>query len=274
MEPTVYLDEYFLVNFSLDAFSLWLAALVGGVRCKAGRTAVSASLGALYAALLLLFPLPLWAEYLTATAAVFCMTRVAFAAKRIHSLFRLSFLVSCASFLTGGIFTVLYRLAAGVFPRLSFARFAPFLFLCGCGAAALLPRCFARFSADAAREVTVVWKGKTLTLRGLTDSGNLLREPVSGASVLFLCADAAKRLFGEEAALLSGEESALAARPPAGLRIACCVTAAGRSAVFLARPDKITVGKGRALEEKNYYIAVLKSETALPEGIDCLLPAR
>lgn len=275
MEPTVYLDEYFLVNFALDAFSLWLAALFGGVACKAGRTACSAALGALYAALLFVFPLPIWAEYLTATGALFCMTRAAFPVKRISSLFRLSFLVSCAAFLTGGIFTVFYRLAAGVFPRLSFCRFAPFLFLFGSFTAALLPRSFARFcAADTTREVTLVWKGKAVTLRGLSDSGNLLCEPVSGASVLFLCEDAARRLFGEDAALLTGEESAIAERPAAGLRLAFCVTAAGRTGVLLLRPEKITVGKGRFLEEKNYYVGVLKSDTVLPDGIECLLPAR
>ena len=273
MDTTVYLDEYFLVNFSLDVFSLWFTARLSGGARKAGRFCASALVGALYASLLIVFPLPLLLEYLTAAICTFFMTWIAFAPRSLFSLFRSSVRFSGVSLLLGGLFTLLWRMIAGVFPRLALPRVAPLLFATGGAAVALAFRFFPR--EDGERDVMISWEDRTLTLRGLPDTGNLLREPVSGDPVLFLCERAAIKLMGAEtAALLVGGEAAFSAARVKGLRIACFSTAAGPSSVLLARPGTVAVRRGRSFEEKNYYLAILERSAGLPDGIDCLLPAQ
>ena len=274
METTVYLDEYFLVNFSLDVFSLWFTARLSGGARKAGRFCAAALVGALYASLLIVFPLPLLLEYLTAAICTFFMAGIAFAPRSLFSLFRVSAWFSGVSLLLGGLFTILWRMIAGVFPRLALPRAAPLLFAAGGAAIALCFRFFPRDPQDGEREVMISWEDRTLTLRGLPDTGNLLREPVSGDPVLFLCERAAIKLMGAEtAALLLGGEAAFSAARVKGLRIACFSTAAGPSSVLLAKPGTVAVRRGRSFEEKNYYLAILQRGAVLPDGIDCLLPA-
>ena len=180
----VYWDLAALVNGAADYLLLLSAARLAGRTVPRLRLLGAAAFGAAYAVLLLVLPCSPW---LTAAAFV-GMALLAFRGTgRAFKLGLLTLLLSCA--LGGGVLLIgqccgaLERVARGVI----LAQLPWGVLLGAMGVTYLLLstvfRGGARHDGGELLGVTLTHGGKTVTLRLLHDSGNLLTDPATGESV-------------------------------------------------------------------------------------------
>ena len=111
MEQTVYIDLYFLINFSMDLLGLFLAAKLLSYRTHPLRSALAAALGAAYAcAALLLIPSGL-VGLLADIAACGAMSFVAVKRKgNLRQVGAYAVVYTAVSIVLGGAMTALFSL--------------------------------------------------------------------------------------------------------------------------------------------------------------------
>lgn len=226
----IYLDGVMGLNFLVD----WLLLL--GVNRMSGfppgirRTAAAAAVGGGYAGMCLVPGFTFLASALWRGVSLGLMSLTAFGTGR-------------SALRRGVLFVVLSMALGGLALSLSSGRF---LEIVGCaGILALLCRIGFRGKAGAQRFVaaTIRKNGQTLRLTALADTGNTLRDPVSGEAVLVADAKAAWTLLGLDRQALTDPVGTMAEHPEAGFRLIPYRTV-GKSGTFLlgVRCDQVTIG--------------------------------
>jgi hypothetical protein len=121
--------------------------------------------------------------------------------------------------------------------------------------------------------VTVTLLGKSLSLEGMVDTGNLLRDPVGGRAVI--CADGESLgglLSPALANFLRGDTGSSASLSPdegRRVRIIPAGTATGSGVLYGFLPDTVTVaGEGKPPREVDAVVAV-----AVLEDVQVLVPS-
>lgn len=191
---TVWLDEVFLVNFAADIIALAGAGRLCALRIRVPKLLLGALLGALYACTSEIvrtvssLPVKLAAgalmalcvyggeEKLLRVSAVFCLVSASMAGIALG--------VSAALGETG----VLSLRALVVTLALSLA------------ALSAINGFRRRMTKGGIRELTLEYAGKKVSMTALADTGNALRDPVSGAELPVVESGKAAELFGEPAA--------------------------------------------------------------------------
>ena len=292
MEVEVYADLLFLINAGMDGLCLLLTGRLLRRRVRPWRVLVGAVFGGAYAVLALLLPDVGQALSLLCDAGVcLVMCGVVFGERRrgwVKGLFAAAGVYFLLSMALGGIMTALYHLLnrAGI-PALLAELFPDggdglgswlFLLLALAGGAVSLwgGRLARRSRATRVCTVTVELDGKSVDLRGMVDSGNLLRDPMSGRAVI--CAEGAALvglLSPSLAAVLRGEPPQAVGLSPSDarrVRVVPAGTATGAGVLYGLLPDRIVLtAEGEAEgREADAVLAV----TAIPtEGIDALIPS-
>lgn len=208
MGQTVYADVLFLINFSMDFLVLYLCAKLSRRRMRCVRYVLAASIGGVYGVVALFLPQnglpPLICDVLS--LALICA--VAFYSKEIG--FR-DFIGRCALFagisaILGGMmsafYTVLNRSGLAVLEPdggddISVWIFALIAALGGAAAVAGGKR-MKRIAASKQSSIEIGFGSRTVRLRAMTDTGNLLTDPLSGRGVAICELDAVKEIFPRE----------------------------------------------------------------------------
>ena len=191
----VYWDLAAMWNFMLDYLLLCCTLRLSGRPIRRSRIAAAAAIGAAYAAIQAVRPF----SVLLFFTALLIMCRVAFGpTERFIQLTLLFTLLSCA---LGG--TVL--LLAGAVGRLGGEQASPrassaAAVFAGAGALTYLLLCLvfrgsARHDHSELARVTIRLHGKSVTATLLRDTGNTLRDPLSGAGVPIVSREAVLPLF-------------------------------------------------------------------------------
>ncbi len=193
----IYIDSLFFLNLVIDYFLCLAAAQVCSVRLRRGRYALAALFGAAYAAAVYLprlgFLSAPWAKLISGLI----MALIAFGAEERPWRCALVLLGVSAAF--GGFIWAIGL--AGGYPafdmRTLFLSFALCYALMG-----LVFRARAKLSAKPHADVTLRLGTREARFRALVDTGNCLKDPVSGTEVIVVCPHAAAALLGANAALL------------------------------------------------------------------------
>ena len=201
----VYLDRVVLLNLAVDYLLLLATARLAGLPLRRGRLGLAAALGALYAAAVFLPGCRELAHPLCRLAAGTAMCRLAW--RRERRPWRLTALFFLLSGALAGLLLAM-GLAAGspeaLLSRVYHADVSwPVLLGSAIGFGLLLHLVFrqgARHEGGELMDVTVSLQGRRQRLRALHDTGNTLRDPVSGQPVLVLEQDALRELWPPEAA--------------------------------------------------------------------------
>ncbi|MBE6702059.1 MAG: hypothetical protein E7585_01420 [Ruminococcaceae bacterium] len=285
MEQTVYGDILFFVNFCMDFQCLFLTAKLLRRPFRLWRSVIFAAVGALYACVALFLAVSgIWA-FLADCAVCFLMCAGAFWRKeeafwRLLVPFALYFGVS---FAVGGVISGMGSLLAHIEAPIGLddgeiSSVGFFLLAAVGGIATFLWGRFCQRRAKGRRvTLTVEWAGKRLVVEGLVDTGNLLRDPVGGKSVVLLKKERAKDFLPARllAATERGHESAVAELPAElarRIRWVPASTAVGRGLLLAVSPDQafLDVGKG------NVAVELLLAPVILSEDLgecEALLPA-
>ena len=286
---TVYADVLFLVNFSLDYVSLYITGRLLSQPMRAWRLGAAAALGACYAVSALFFDLP-EAVYIAVTLAVsgvmcVCAFRRCGVIGYIGSGILL-FSVGCA---LGGAMTAVYSLGAGYKDSLSGGTddtgvgVMVFVAVIATAVVAAGGRVLRRRRGVSSASVRIEIGERSVELSALPDSGNLLRDPVSGRPALVVSTEAAQTLLPPEIAALAESDdiassaSNLPAESLRRVRILPVSNVYGEGLVVGYRPDRVTVSlsRGGSAGSKRDVdcILALSNKRGGFGGCDAVLPA-
>ena len=285
MEQSVYIDLYCLVNFSMDLLALMITAALLHLRVKRLRAILAAAFGGIYASAALLFGLSGILGFAGDLVCALVLCYIAFRHKgssHLHTL-RAVPVLFLVSMTLGGVMTALYALLnrlklpfeALQGDGLSVWTFA--LLTAVAGIATLRGGSFMGLSRKT-KTVTVhaTLFGKAVTLHAMVDSGNLLRDPVSGTPVIVADLDRLRSCLPCELyrACARGDLAhILASNTYRGhIRPIPSQTATGASLLIALTPERLTLTVGKDTYPASYLIAPAPlGESA--QGFDAVIGA-
>lgn len=203
----IYIDVLFAINLVVNYLLLFLTSRFSGVYVGRLRLAGAAALGAVFSVLLFFPELPLLPSALFKCLLCGVLTAVAFGSRCQGRFLRLCFIFCSVSFAMAGVVLALSLLTGGqgaVAVRNGVPYFGVSLKLLALSSAVaygILGLVFGGGGLRIARqtaEVTLTVGQQTLRLRALVDSGNLLRDPMSGKRVLVAGSETLCPLFPEK----------------------------------------------------------------------------
>lgn len=179
----VYADLVMLLNFLVDLFLLAGTNSLAGYSPRWKRCASAAAIGGIYGGICVLPELRFLGDLFWRMVSLSMLAGVAFGFDR--------------SGLRRGILFILLSMAlGGIALGVGRGGFAGLI----CGAAMLCILCIFGFRGKAGQveysQVRILKHGKMYSLTALRDTGNTLRDPVTGQSVLVVGADVAWDIFG------------------------------------------------------------------------------
>ncbi len=203
---TVYLDVVVLLNFLVDFLLLLGTNRLCGYPLKVGKVALAALLGGLYGGVCVLPNFRFMGNLLWRLVCLGLMGRIAFGFRR-DAIFRTA------------IFTLLSMALGGLANGLGKGGLLPIVF----GAVGIYLLCKIGFPQYIGNTpylpVELSYGGKRLHLLALHDTGNTLKDPITGQGVLVIGADAAGELTGLTKQQLAKPVEAMTQRILPGLRL-------------------------------------------------------
>ena len=283
MVVDVYADLLFLINAGMDGLCFCLTARLLHRRLTPWRVILGSVLGGVYAVVSLFLSTGQVTALLADLLACLLMCLLVFGGRGSGGGRRV--LLSAGGYLflstvMGGIMTALYRLLnrAGIPDLLPEGSdgIGAWLFLFLTVAGGLISLRGGRFLRREATRipctVTVTLAGRTATLTGMVDTGNLLRDPIGGRAVICADRDCLRKILSPTLwEALGGDPHSLNALSPSEgrrIRIIPTGTATGSGILYGILPDTITIAKNDdAPREVDAVVAV----TVLEE-VQALVP--
>lgn len=181
----VYAESLFLLNFIVDYFILVCSGKVSGAVLRRGRIALAAALGGVYSVLVLL-PGAAWlSSPLMKLVSGLLMALAAFGGETRFLRSFVVFLAVSAAF-GGAVWAASMLTHSGVSGRIYVPVSLRVLIISFAVCWAAVSVVFRRAGKKAEREIaalTLTFRGRTVSLRALRDTGNALYDPISGRAV-------------------------------------------------------------------------------------------
>ncbi len=223
----VYVDLVMLLNFAVDLLLLMGTNRLSGFPSRRGRCFLAAMLGGLYGAVCLLPGFRFLGNLLWRIVALAAMAVTAFGADK--SALRRGALFVMLSMALGGIALGLGR--GGTWQLIAAA--AGLCLLSGFGFSG-------KMGARQYVSVEIIHRGVRTAMTALKDTGNSLRDPITGEPVLVVGPEAAKKLLGLSAEQLATPIEAMTAVP--GLRLIPFRAVGSANGMLLAfRPEMVCI---------------------------------
>ena len=273
-----------VINFSMDFLSLYVTAKILHIKAVPKRLTLGALLGALYS-LLALNSLPSGAVGFIITIAVsFLLTLTAFGRQSARALLHSTSVFCLTGFALGGGITAVCNMLniwqnkkelvingthGVVYGDIPFGLLIILALVCGLFSL-ISGRIAKRKSAIRAAEIKITVFGSTSSVTGLIDSGNLLKEPISGKPVIITTYEAARKLLPISMIPVFRDSPPLSSDSPelSRLRIIPSSTVGGKSLLYAFLPDRVEVDGKPA----DVYIAISR-DTADFGGYPALIPS-
>lgn len=223
----VYIDGVFLLNFLVDFLLLLASARLCGYPPRIPRILLSAALGGVYAACCLLPGFYFLGNILWRVVSLGLMAVIAYGA-------------SMSALRRGLVFAFLSLALGGAAMGLGKGGFLGLV--CAAGVVCLL--CVlgfrGRIGGTTYLPVELTYGGKRLCITALQDTGNTLRDPVTGGSVLVVGADVAGELVGLTREQLRSPVESLGVLP--GLRLVPYHSVGKNSFLLAMRLQHVKIG--------------------------------
>lgn len=285
MEQTVYVDIFFLINFSMDFLSLFLVARLLDKKVALLRFILSATIGGIYACIALFLPFSGLFSFLIDAFACIVMTFIAIGKRRlIKDTFVFSLVFGAVSILLGGAMTALFHLFNKIGLDKLFGNneggdgisvwlFAILAIISG-AISVIGGRFFKRRSARRQGTLEINYVGATVRLPCLLDTGNLLREPISRLPCIVVDGDSVRKLFPRSFvdAIKKGDITKLRDREMTRVRMIPVNTAMGETVMYGIRVDYVSLDLGKGAAEVFTYIVISKDKIS-EKGIKALVPS-
>ena len=276
MKQTIYLDVLFCVNFVIDYLLLLSVGYILSLSAKRIRYTISACVGGLCSFVILLPPMPFWLASIVSVVEAILMTIAAFMPIRGRQLFKAFCVLFIISFcFCGGMLALLTLFS----PKNTVVRNSavyigvPPLLLVGISLVCYLILRFiysivCRGSAVSSECCAMVeYMGKTVTAKGIVDTGNNLHEPFSGDCVIVGREDVFKEMLDRKNVFSTAENAV----KQGGVRLIPFSSVGGEGLIPAFKPSGLTIFVDKRTIRTSAYIAVC-SEKAFSDGCELLVP--
>lgn len=273
MEQEVYVDLYFMINTCMNLLTLMISATLLHRKVSRWRAWLAAAAGGVWAVLALFVGMEGFLGLLADCGIILLMSSFVFATQKAtaRSLLKCTAVAVLTSMILGGVMTALYALLNRIdlpLAETGESSGSILIFALIAALAGLATVQGGRFLGLSKKieyiTVTAQLFGKTVTLRAMVDTGNRLREPISGRSVIV--ADAARIL-----AVLPPDLATVLKSPHADawlsdtryatrIRLVPTRTATGETMLPAILPDKLTLHDGKETYPADYLIAPAPKE--------------
>ncbi len=204
---TLYIDVYFLINFTVDFLALYFSSIFSKVPTTAKRLIISSLLGAFFASVLIFLPeipvLQLTASILTLFVCAYLATAKVKLKRRGRYL--IAFLIFEALF--GGGVTFLWNIFDKyLYDTISMAQTTPVnrklilfsvLVLVFIGVFKMIVSFFSGISYEGVAEIEINCFDKIIKTEAFVDSGNLAIDPMDMCPILFIKEELARSFIPE-----------------------------------------------------------------------------
>lgn len=251
---TVYLDLVMGLNFLVDFLLLMGTDRLCGYPVRLGRVAAAAALGGLYGGACMLPELAFLGNTLWRIVSLALMAVIAFGWN--------------TGALRRGVLFVFLSMALGGIAMGMGSRGAVSLIAAAAGVCLMCVIGFrGKITGRQYVTVTLTYGGRRRSLTALRDTGNTLKDPITGESVLVVGSDVAQELLGLTQADLCSPIATVEKRLIPGLRL-IPYRAVGQSAGMLLalRVEEVIIGKQKA----GTLVAFAPQELGKSEGYQAL----
>ena len=285
MGQTVYVDLLFMINFSMDFLCFFITARILSLPMSLPRMLLASALGGIYSDIALFIRLGAIPSLMLDILVCVILCAIAFLKKGNSSSLPLYIIVYFAiSMALGGFMTAIFNLLnkadipleSGASDGISVWAFAALAAVSG--ALTLLGgRFFRKKSAQTHAEVEVFYAGRRARLSAMIDTGNLLREPISGKPCIVADTSSLSGIIPESLARAAreGKISAighLSQSDSKNVRIIPIKTALGDGVLIALRAEKVTVNTGKGTRAIDAFVALSDIKKSA-DGSEALLPS-
>lgn len=278
---TLYIDVYFLINFTVDILSLYFAAIFSKVPSTTKRLIVSSLIGAFIAVIAVFLPeLPMLRLFISG-AGLFLMGYIA--PKKVKLKRKIKFIISFIIFsaLTGGAVTFTWSI---------FDKFAHNLFkdaqggsvnrktlllsiilLISIGVFKMIISFFSTNESERSAELEINFLNNTSVISAFVDSGNLAVDPMDMSPVILIKENVAKTILPENIIHLCDIDS-LDRNLKKRIRLIPISRGGATHVLVGVKTDGVYLIKGEKREEIRVTIAVDK-EGGTFGGFGALMPS-
>ena len=277
---TLYIDVYFLVNFTVDLIAAYFGARLSKLPTTVKRIGLTAFLGAVGAIILVFVPpLPLLGIFIS-VGTLFLMgfsvsggVRFSRRIKFIFSFLIFSSLVGGGAYFLWGIFDKYF---SGSFEDLGGSANGKILFfsvivLFSIGVFKMIVSFFSNIEGEDSVEIEISFCGKTLRTEAFVDSGNLAIDPMDMRPVMLIKESVARDLFPESVVTLH-DPDLLSREQRRRIRL-IPISRGGTTHVLTGvRTDGVFVVAGGTLEPISVTVAIDKEGGSFG-GFEALVPS-
>ncbi len=269
----VYVDLFFLINFSMDYICLYISAKILKHKISASRFILSASLGGIYSVIALFININSILAFIIDSLVCLIMIAICFYEKneKPKYIFASALLYVGISMLMGGIMTAIFNILNKL--NLNFddisddgAYTYTFAIIAIISAALSIKGISLISKKNKHREyyINVTINGISREFLGFVDTGNLIKEQISGKSIIFIDKTAAEGFIDINAQekFLNGEIIYK------GSRLVPLTTASGSSLILIFSPDKVTAKEKTQKETPVFEVDCLISVSDISKNGD------
>lgn len=248
MVQDVYIDILFLINFSMDYICFFICSKIMHRQLSTARILAASALGGIWSVISLFLPIGSWWEILLDCAVGFLLCAVVYLERGLSfaSLFPSTLLFIGVSMMMGGCMTAMFNFLNKLelpLQIVSSDSISTYIFAILAALAGVISLASGQTASrgSAAKECRLKIKlcGIEFNFVGFVDSGNLVREPISGRAVIFVERGKIEKELSLDFldAFLGGNIEADA--PCKDMRLITLRTAAGESMAVAIRPESI-----------------------------------
>ena len=248
MVQDVYIDILFLINFSMDYLCFFICSKIMHRRLSLARMLTASALGGIWSVVSLFLPIGSWWEILLDCAVGFLLCAVVYLGRgsSFFSLFPSTLLFIGVSMMMGGCMTAMFNFLNKLelpLQIVSSDSISTYIFAILAAAAGVISlksgQAASRISAVKECRLKVRLCGIEFNFVGFVDSGNLVREPISGRAVIFVERGKIEKELSLDFldAFLGGRLEADA--PCRDMRLISLRTATGDAMAVAMRPESV-----------------------------------
>ena len=274
----IYIDILLVINLTVDYLVIFGTARLAGIRFSRIKGLAGALLGSVYS-VIILFDLPKAIFIFSKIAVSVLIVLISFGKRKISELLKILLVFYICGFIFSGFMMLVNNIvhADSFFIKSGIVYFefsAVGIVISGILAFLLteiLRRVFRRGEPEGSFIAKIYYGGKVAVLKGFTDTGNNLSEPISGTPVAVTTADSVKRILPPKM-FAAIEKMDLSTE--FGLRIVPCKSVSGSVLILAFRPDKtLIINEKGEFETEDIMIAVSENvpENTLIVGKNIIL---
>ena len=274
---TIYIDVYFLINFTVDLLALYFAGEFTKIPIFTPRLLLSAFIGAAYAVFGVLFLDNSWIMYLLSVIIIILSCAVCSGKVSLHrkAKFLIAFLL--CEIVMGGLVYYAYCFLDKYFDSSEFVTsdegnrkflIISIILLFSLGALKFLISTVAGMRGIQSAKLSVVFAGRESVLEAFVDSGNFALDPFDRTPVMLVTSKKAEEIFGFS---FKREDFTQNSKMKNRIRIIPLSFGSEKKILYGVKPDFVKVSTKKKSENISLIIAIDK-EGAGYNGYSALIP--